>query len=164
MIIKSTDWNRTCIYIHFSTRERGTEREREGKSFGHVTINGRRLEIRTVWRRRVDYVYKHTHNISYWKMICARFTPITLFQTFWTTVFPNCLYLPFARSKFRFRFIISSPFLFSFWSSYSRYAICLHVRTDNFICKRKLFRMLYAIYFFFLNKIFKVYVRFEYFS
>lgn len=112
MIIKSTDWNRTCIYIHFSTRERGTEREREGKSFGHVTINGRRLEIRTVWRRRVDYVYKHTHNISYWKMICARFTPITLFQTFWTTVFPNCLYLPFARSKFRFRFIISSPFPF----------------------------------------------------
>lgn len=110
MIIKSTDWNRTCIYMYFSTRERGSEREREGKSFGHVTINGRRLEIRTVWRRRVDYVYKHTHNISYWKMICARFTPITLFQTFWTTVFPNCLYLPFARSKFRFRFIISSPF------------------------------------------------------
>lgn len=156
MIIKSTDWNRTCIYMYFSTRERGSEREREGKSFGHVTINGRRLEIRTVWRRRVDYVYKHTHNISYWKMICARFTPITLFQTV-------CIYRLLDQS---FDSVSSSllPFLFSFWSSYSRYAICLHVRTDNFICKRKLFRMLYAIYFFFLNKIFKVYVRFEYFS
>ena len=29
MIIKSTDWNRTCIYMYFSTRERERESERE---------------------------------------------------------------------------------------------------------------------------------------
>lgn len=80
MIIKSTDWNRTYI------RTLPSEREREREFFGHVTINGRRLEremeIHTVWRRGADYVYKHTHNISNWKMICARFTAITLFETF----------------------------------------------------------------------------------